>query len=54
MCKYILILNGRHVLQNPALFIGSSGGSGSASLPALVLEPSIGKKKIAYTSFLFS
>lgn len=40
--------------RNPSLFISSSGGNNSENLPALVLEPFIGKKKFAYTSFLFS
>lgn len=49
MCKYILIVKGRHVWRNPALFFSSSGGNGSANLPTLDLEPFLGKKKFAYT-----
>lgn len=44
----------RHVLRNPALFIGLPGRSSSANLPASGLETFIGKKKFAYTSSLFS
>lgn len=46
-------MRGRHVLRSPALFIGLSGGNGSANLPALVLETFMGKRNLLILGLYF-